>query len=677
MKYVFLFTFVFTLQIATAQDYKFGKISKEELQETSNSNDPEANATVLYRNQDVYFEYVENKGFVQKNEVHERIKIYNKEGFDQATKEVPLFNGSNGNVESLINLKAYTYNLEGKKIVNEKLKSEGVFEEEKNKYWNVTKFTMPNIKEGCIIEYRYIIQSELLRIDDVVFQQDIPIKKLDFKLVIPEFYNYKKYPNVRALYYPKLNETYKERTVILASKDQGLANNISHSPYRASRGDFSKDEWKYTENISTANLDNIPALKNETHVSNIDNYRAIMKMDLSYIKYPDQMPKNYATNWEEVTKTIYDSNDFGEQLKKDGYYEDDLNSAIAGATEPLEQIYNIFNFVKNKVKWNEFHGYYTDLGVRQAYKQGAGNVADINLILISMLRKAGLNANPVLISTKANGVPLFPTRNGFNYVICAVNTEQGMVLLDASKSFTSLNVLPVKVLNWQGRLIRRDGSSDWINLSVQEPSKEVISLNIKLNPDLSATGKVRNQYTDYSALEYRNEFENYSQDDLRKEIESENGNLEVSNIEVKDVNIPVKPVLLSYEYQLDEALEEIGDSYYFSPLLFLKIEESPFKLQTRKYPIDLNFPTSRKYMVNIMLPEGFQVESLPENQKLQYNNTEGAFTYLIRENGSMLQMVITFDLNNTLILPVNYEQFKQFFELVVSKQAEKIVLKKV
>ncbi len=81
-------------------------------------------------------------------------------------------------------------------------------------------------------------------------------------------------------------------------------------------------------------------------------------------------------------------------------------------------------------------------------------------------------------------------------------------------------------------------------------------------------------------------------------------------------------------------------------------------------------------MVNIMLPEGFQVESLPENQKLQYNSTEGEFTYLIRENGSMLQMIITLDLNNTLILPENYEQFKQFFELLVNKQAEKIVLKK-
>jgi len=674
MKYVLLLAFVLTMQMATAQDYKFGKISKEELLEKSDPTDSEANATVLYRNQEIYFEYIESKGFVQKNDIHERIKIYNKEGFNHATKSIKLYNGSNELEESLTGFKAYTYNLEGNKITDDKLKSDGIFEEETNKYWLTTKFTMPNIKESCIIEYKYTIESELIRIDDIEFQQDIPIRKLDFKMVTPEYYSYKKYPNVRAAYYPQLNETYKEATVFLSGEKQ---TKISHSPTRGARSDFSKNEWKYKENITTSNLVNVPALKSETHVSNIDNYRAVMKMDLSFIKYPDQMPENYTTNWEEVTKTIYDSNDFGEQLKKDGYYEDDLNSALAGATEPLEQIYNIFNFVKAKVKWNEFHGYYTDLGVRQAYKQGAGNVADINLILISMLRKSGLNANPVLISTKDNGIPLFPTRRGFNYVICAVNTVQGMILLDASKSYTSLNVLPVKVLNWQGRLIRRDGSSDWINLSVQEASKEIVSLNIKLNADLSASGKVRNQYTDYCALEYRNTFENYSQDDLRKEIESKNGNLQVSNIDVADMNIPAKPVLLSYEYQLDEALEEIGDSYYFSPLLFLKTEESPFKLQTRSYPIDLNFSTSRKYMVNIMLPEGFQVESLPENEKLQYNNTEGEFTYLIRGNGSMLQMVITLDLNNTLILPANYEQFKQFFELLVNKQAEKIVLKKV
>ncbi|MFL0354261.1 DUF3858 domain-containing protein [Xanthomarina sp. GH4-25] len=671
MKYILLFACVFTFQIAIAQDYKFGKVSKEELKETQHPLEPNANAAVLYRSQDVKFTYVQDLGFVQQNYVSERIKIYNKEGFEYATKRIRLYDGDKNTEDVLKSLKAYTYTLENNKIVETKLGKNEIFEEKINKYWKATQFAMPNIKEGCVIEYKYMIESELLAIDEIPFQTTIPINKLDLRVGTPEYYKYSTIVNPKATYYPQLKQFNEQAKITLSKTRQSNARSVGS----ATSLDYSTID--YFINVITSNLVNIPSLEDEAYVDNLSNYQAKLIMELKSIQFPNEPFENLSTSWEEVTKTIYDSNDFGQQLKRSGYFGNDLDTAIAGATEPIEQVYHIFNFVKSKVKWNGTYGYYTELGVKQAYKQGVGNVGDINLILIAMLRETGLDANPVLISTKDNGIPLFPTRRGFNYVICAVNTEQGQVLLDATESFTSLNVLPVKILNWQGRLIRKDGSSDWVSLSASQASKEIVSLNVKLDSDLSATGKIRNQYTDYKALEYRNTYENYSEDDLIKAIESKNGNLLVSNIEVEDMNVPVKPVLLSYEYQLDEALEEIGDNYYFSPLLFLKIKESPFKLQTRKYPIDLNFPTSRKYMVNIMLPEGFQVESLPENVKLEYNSNEGEFTYLIRENGSMLQLVITLNLNNTLILPTNYEQFKQFFELVVNKQAEKIVLKKV
>jgi hypothetical protein len=672
MKFVFLLACVFTLQLTTAQDFKFGKISKEELKETQHPIETNANAAVLYRNQNIYFNFEQDKGFVQYNEVHERIKIYNKDGYDYATQIIRLYDEGSDTKDALTSFKAYTYNLIDGKIEETKLKKEGIFEEKINSYWMQTKFTMPNIKDGSIIEFRYTIISPRLAIEDVPFQKLIPINKFEFKATTPEYFMYKALLNSKAVYYPKLSKSYHSKRVAFSYRK--LAKPGMNGSSRSELVTYTKD---VQFNVIESNSVNIPSLIDEVYVDNLTNYQAKLFMELQSIQLPDSPYENLSTSWEEVTKNIYDSNYFGDQLNKSGYFGDDLNTAIADATNPTEQVYNIFNFVKSKVKWNGLHSYYTDLGVRQAYKQGVGNVADINLILIAMLREAGINANPVLLSTKDNGIPFFPTRSGFNYVICAVNTDQGMLLLDASKTFTSLNVLPVKTLNWQGRLIRRDGSSEWVSLAVPEASKEIVSLNMKLNSDLSATGKIRNQYTDYKALDYRNTYESYSKDDLIKDIESKNGNLLVSNIEVDDMNIPVKPVLLSYEYQLDEALEKIGDAYYFSPLLFLKIKESPFKLQTRKYPIDLNFPTSRKYTVNIMLPEGFQVESLPENEKLQYNSTEGEFTYLIRANGSMLQLVITLDLNNTLIMPANYQQFKEFFELLVNKQAEKIVLKKV
>ncbi len=74
-----------------AQNFKFGKVSKEELQEKFNPADSSANATILFRKE--YVRYNTYSRFSQIREVHERIKIYNKEGLVWATKYIMLFSG--------------------------------------------------------------------------------------------------------------------------------------------------------------------------------------------------------------------------------------------------------------------------------------------------------------------------------------------------------------------------------------------------------------------------------------------------------------------------------------------------------------------------------------------------------------------------------------------------------
>ena len=81
--------------------------------------------------------------------------------------------------------------------------------------------------------------------------------------------------------------------------------------------------------------------------------------------------------------------------------------------------------MKSTVKWNEYNGYSCDEGVKEAYKDKAGNVAEINLMLTAMLCTVGLKANPVLVSTRANGISIFPNRTAYNYVIAAVEIPEG------------------------------------------------------------------------------------------------------------------------------------------------------------------------------------------------------------------------------------------------------------
>ncbi len=667
-KHLTILILLFIISTTYSQDFKFGKVSKAELEVISNTEDSSANAAVLYKNQNIHFDYSQEKGFIQVNEIHERIKIYNKEGFKWATKKVRLFHRTNANSEDLVGLKGYTFNLENGKVIKDKLKKDGRFEEEVNKYWKNSSFTMPNIKEGCVIEYTYKIESPYTQIDDVDFQYTIPINKFDFKVKTPQYFIYNKLLNPRATYAPKLNMSSQNRIITLRSK--------SRNAFGVSKTTFSQENIDLKENIIASNSVNIPALKDEPYVDNLDNYRSKLILELVTVNFPNSPVENYATNWDRVTKTIYKNPDFGEQLKKKGYYDDDIDALIVSISNEQKKTALIYDFVKSKVKWNEFYGYTSVDGLRKAYKEGVGSSGDINLMLTSMLRHAGINANPVLISTKNHGVPLLPTRTGFNYVVCLIEGANN-VFLDATEKFCSPNILPSRALNWQGRVIRKDGSSNWVNLIPNNSSKEVTSLNVKINDDFSVNGKVRSQFTNYQAMRYRKRFNNISKEDHIKFLEKDKGEIEISNLDIKNSNNLSSPIVASYEYELFDAVEEIGGKLYFSPLLFLANEENPFKQETRDYPIDFQYPIADKYMINIMIPEGYEVESLPKNEAFAFNDAAGKYTYLINQNGKFLQLSINFDLNFAFVIPSDYTYFRNFYKLLTEKQVEKVVLKKI
>ncbi|MBJ7880272.1 DUF3858 domain-containing protein [Gelidibacter salicanalis] len=666
-KIIYLFI-VIAFNWSNAQDYRFGKVSMDELQETAYPEDPEANAAVLYLNQKTYYDYVQSEGFMQITEVYKRIKIYNKDGFEWATEEIQLRdNGSKR--ETISNLKAVTYTMENGKIEGAKLKKDGVFDEKNNKYWKTSKLTLPNIKDGCIIEFEYKITSPYISIGDIILQYGIPIKELDMYVRIPEFYNFNKYVNPRAVYIPKLNESQVNRTEEIRTR--------SREGFVSTSTRFSARKWEFKENKTDIKLSNIPALKNESYVSNLNTYRTKLIWEYAFSKDPNGQITNFASTWDEVTKTIFDDSEFGAQLKQTNYFEEDVSALIKGVTGDSEKINLIYNFVKSKVKWNDYNGYTTDNGVRKAYKEGVGNVADINLMLTAMLRYAKINANPMLISTRSNDIPLFPATGGFNYVVSAIEVFNDVIILDATDKFATPNVLPIRAINWQGRIIREAGSSAWFDLKPKEMVKENTSLNAKINDDLSIDGRIRGHMTSFAAKNFRSKYQNYNAEEKLMAIEKDKGEIEVSNYEITDMEVLNNPIIYVYDYNLKNGIEQIGDKVFLTPMLFFAPKENPFKLDKREYPIDFVYSFNDKYTINVIIPDGYVVESLPENSVLQFQGNAGEFKYIAKANGKMLQFLVSLDINQSFILPNEYDDFKQFYQLMTEKQTEKVVLKKI
>jgi transglutaminase-like putative cysteine protease len=647
-----------------SQDYRFGKVSKEELKEQFNPLDSSARATFLFKERKTFYEYDQNDGFTLVTEVLERIKIYNQDGFDYATKSNRLY-VSGGNEEELRNLKAYTYNLVDGKIEETKLSKEGIFKTELSKYRNEYKFTMPNINAGCIVEYKYRINSPFIyNVDEFVFQHDIPVKKLEAKFSAPEFYNFKLSTKGYLSVIPK-KSTLNDR-ITFTSKSRGDGGTT-----------FSTDDLTFVKNVTEYSLVNVPALKDEPYVNNIDNYRAAVNYELSYVKYPNSPAEPYSTTWEDVVKTIYSSSSFGTELNKKGYFEDDIDALISSVSNPVQKVALIFNYVKSHVKWNGYYGYSTDKGVRKAYKDQVGNTAEINLMLTSMLQYAGLRAYPVLISTRENGVPLFPTIEGYNYVISYVKLDEGEILLDATDKYSIPNVLPYRTLNWQGRIIAEQGGSRLIDLYPRKMSKNTVFFmaNLKENGDIS--GGVRKSKTAHDALFFRQKIGDVDREDYIEKLENNYNGLEISDYEIKNEGDLGKPVLESYKFLKESQADIIGDKIYFSPLFFLKTTENPFKLEEREFPVDFGYPSETSYMVNISIPEGYKIESLPETSAFMMPDDLGVYSFKILQSGNNIQLTINSQTKQPIIGAQYYGSLKAYYTELVEKENEQIVLSRI
>ncbi|WP_108802014.1 DUF3857 domain-containing protein [Aquimarina sp. Aq107] len=654
-----------------AQEYKFGKVSKAELIEKSYPLDSSANAAVLYENKKVYYNFNQQNGFQLITEVFKRIKLYNKNGSDHATEEIFLYKYG-GNKEKVSGLKGVTYSYVGDKIIETKLKKDGIFKNEYTENRDQIKFTMPSLQDGSVIEFKYKITSPFVySIDRIYLQNIIPINKLEVQIKMPEYFNFKK---LTSGYLPiNLKESSAQDVINLTSKSRssGVSTQGRNTKYSNSKVD-------YRININTINSSSIPAFKYEPYSGNIQNYISSINYELSYVKYPNEPADYRSTTWEDVAKTIYENPSFGDELKRNNYYKDDIDKLVSDVGSELDKTVKIYDYLKKKMSWNKRRGVFTNVGTKKAYKENTGSVAEINLMLTSMLVNAGVDANPVICSTSDKVIPLFPTIDGFNYVISRVKLADGsLIYLDATDKYGVPNVLPDRIIKGMGRVIAKNGTSQMVNFRPVKPSVKSYRMQCEIDQEGIAKGKLSVDYKDYVAHSYR--VENSSKDDESKaeRFEKKYGITELEEYAVKGVNQYGKGVNEKFNFVIEDQIEAIDDEIFFSPLLFLRDKENVFKSDDRKYPIDFGYGFSNKYMVNIKIPEGYEVVEYPKTSAFKLPDNMGKFVFRSNVSNGVIQVLVDETVTSPVIPANYYPTIKEFYNQVIKKENEQVVLKRI
>ncbi|SFB92212.1 Transglutaminase-like superfamily protein [Zunongwangia mangrovi] len=648
----YLIAFLLVGGAMQAQNYKFGKVSKEEVEETEHPTNKDADAAILYKKQYSFYDYNSTTGLSLVTRYHYRIKLYNEDGFDWATVQLDEYKSSNDE-EKIYGVKGYTYNILDGKLVDEKLRKDEIFDEEISKYRDAIKFTMPSLQAGSVVEYEYEKRSPFLTsLDDTELQATIPIKMMEVKVEIPEFFGFVSHYNQLASLFIPIDKTSEPFNMHTQNND-------------------------YLQTVYTITKENIPALKEEVYVDYLYNYAARIKWELQYTKFPNQPMDYFSHSWEDVSKSIYDDGGYATELRRSNFFKDDVDAILDGASSAEEKLVRIYNFIKSKVAWNDYIGYTAENGIKKAYKEGSGNTGDINLLLIAMLRYAGLESHPVLLSTKSNGVPVFPTRSGFNYVIAGVQFGEQTLLLDATDKNAAPGELPERARNWQGRIIKDEGKSDWVYLLPTYKSKELNYMNLQITEDLKLKGKYTGIYEKLVAKNFRDKYKGINEESYLELLQEGKGDILISELTKENEDAIGQNVKEVYQFEINNGVEAIGDKLYVNPLLFLSEKENPFKAEERTYPIYLNYPVEYASTINFMIPKGYKIESLPESAMVNMNEEDAKFKYLITQSSNFLRLETSIDLNKSVFSANDYEHLKNFFDEIVSKHSEAIVLSKI
>jgi hypothetical protein len=665
------FLSLFTLVNGQFAEPKFGKIEMSELSMPKYDKDTTAGALMLFDNGNTEFILSPENGFQFTFNRHCQIKLFKKSSFPVANVSIRLFKNNNRK-EDLKSLKAITYNLSDGKIVKTKLDNDNIYRAEGKNYIDV-KFAFPEIKEGSIIELSYSITSDFLyNLRGWDFQYSFPALWSQYTCVIPEYFEYRKASKGYLQFdVNKQDQGTKLFTIISEPDDNPVVGNNYHQARL--------NETIKAKTITTVlAIKDVPAFISEPNIDCEDNYIQSVEFELSSIQYPNAIRKDYTQSWESVNKQMKEDADFGSLLKANGFVKDTVAFVCRSRSTDIEKAISIYNYVQKRMKWNNDYRLWATKGLKKPFADAVGSSSEINLLLTMMLQTAGLKANPVMYSTRENGIAntYYPTITKFNSVLSSVEIDGKPILLDAVSKYCPFGVLPPNDVNGKGRVVN-DLAGDWVDLDASEKYNEITNYNLTISPDGKLTGLITNNYDGYAGVYYRNAFSTEkSSDEYFKKLQENLKGLTINKSSVSGRNNNYKPVSDTLNVEITDQTELIGDKILFYPLLFEKIEKNRYTLEERKYPVNYNYPISEAYTFNYTLPAGYKVESMPQSVSLQLPDNSISVSFNIQNINNKLVIEYKRDINKMLFLAEDYAKLKNLYDQLVKKHKEQVILKK-
>ncbi len=619
-------------------------------------------------------------------ERHTRIKILSEAGYDYGTVTIPYY--AKGRAQRVKDLKGRTYVPGGE---THDMGKKSIFHEDINGDWKRVRFTLPALEPGAVIEYRYTLHSETGRyLPDWAFQKNEPVLWSEYRAKIPEIYRYV------SVYQGALQPEVVEQKPY--SERMQWTITVRPDAFDA-RG---RETWRLATDVEGFAhrwvMKDVPALREEPYMTTPEDYRAKIRFQLAEIGQPSsgtvevstregtftipvtQLPTTkFMTTWEQLAEELMESELFGRKLKKNRAVRQQAEALVEGIEDPVARMQAVYDYLRTTMVWNNQRTVLAEQKLDKALTARSADSAEMALLLVSMLRAVGVEAHPVIISTRRHGriVPLYPMLSQFNSVLAAALIDEQIYLLDATDPLRPHTLLPPEALNGSGFLVR-EANPGWVALKAKERYVRQSFLAAQLDASGTLTAMLQTSDKGYSALRKRQLLEEADSPEafFETNVLSSFADLAIDSCAVADEAVD-KPLKGKASFSAPGYAQVAGDFIYLNAMPIGRLGENPLRLKERTFPVDVIYPRTSMHTVQLTLPEGYTVQEAPENIRMTVPSGDALFQRMVQLREGVLTVQTKFDIKKAVFEPEDYAALRSFYDQVVAAGAEQVVLKRV
>ena len=636
---------------------KFSKITAADFATPSEAADSSVDAVYIYDIGET--RVTATTGLNIETQVKVRMQIVTEKGKEYANKAVVFYynpKGAQADNDKISSISAASYNLVDGKVVKTAMSSKYEFKEQIDDHRMRLKFSIPEVKVGSIIEYKYTIISP--RYSDIptwYFQHSEPVRYSFYSATFPEWFQY----HVEERGYSPLKGKLENTNIMVGS-----------SLLKADRYIFEGE--------------NLRAFKNEKFIYCQDDYAQRVDFELKGVTIPGQIYKDYARKWDDVREYLKEEFDMGSYLKIKNPYAEEMKSLDLEGKSVAVKASRIFGLLKSKLKWDKEYKLYCKNPLR-ILKDGKGSNIELNYIYMAMLRDAGISSTPMLIRHRSMGrLPLtYASIDKLNtFVVAFVDENDALLFADCSADYGDVNILPADLMA-EGILYDPNVTKTPNNGATRGGTIYDLSeiggnatntrINCLVTPDGQLAGQRINTHIGYNALSYKNAY--HEMEDSLAIIEKIEKNLDckLSSFRTKNAEGVGRAVEERIRFSKEAVVD--GDRIYFNPIVFADEKTNYFVQSDRVLPVE--FPAAQSTTITsvVTIPEGYVVEEMPKPETVTLPGYLGVVISFEMQDNNLVtkyQSVV----GNTFIPATEYANLQEFWNKVLKINSMMVCLKK-